>query len=133
MVSGLDIANFRYLQNVNQIEVNEREIPSEKQLIERWRERLSIKVEQEVRAIPEAEREDKVDRWIPIVESLASSEEGRRELAAVCAAYLREHRPQTAVPDADIQTTKSEPYSSQPSDKPRRKRKRRRRKSSAQE
>jgi len=28
---------------------------------------------------------------------MASTEEGRRELAAICASYMREHKPQTTV------------------------------------
>jgi hypothetical protein len=38
-----------------------------------------------------------VDRWIPLVETMASSEEGRRDLAAICASYLKEHRPLTTI------------------------------------
>lgn len=97
LVSGLDIGNFRYLQNVNKIEVLERKIPSEADILARMRERLEVKVEQEVRAIPERERTWRVDRWVPLVEAMAASDEGRRELAAICASYLREHRPLTTV------------------------------------
>ncbi len=97
LVSGLDIGNFRYLQNVNKIDVLERKIPTEADILARMRERLEVKVEQEVRAIPERERAWRVDRWIPLVEAMAASDEGRRELAAICASYLREHRPLTTV------------------------------------
>jgi ATP-dependent RNA helicase DeaD len=97
LVSGLDIGNFRQLQQVNKIEIAERVVPSEAALAERLRERLMVKIEQEVRAIPERERGWKVDRFLPVVEKLAGTPDGRRDLAAVCAAYLREHRPETEV------------------------------------
>ena len=32
---------------------------------------------------------------------MAASDEGRRELAAICAAYLREHKPQTTVSEVE--------------------------------
>jgi hypothetical protein len=50
-----------------------------------------------VRQLPERERRFQVDRFVPIVERLADNEQGRRDLAAVCAAYLKEHRPETTV------------------------------------
>ncbi len=99
LVSGLDIGNFKYLQNVNKIEVIERKLPTEADILARMQERLEVKVEQEVRAIPERERPWRVDRWIPLVEAMAASEEGRRDLAAICASYLREHRPLTTIDD----------------------------------
>jgi ATP-dependent RNA helicase DeaD len=97
LVSGLDIGNFRYLQQVNQIEIAERTVPTDEAILERLRERLAVKIEQEVRQLPERERAWNVDRFIPIVESLVSSPEGKRDLAAICASYLREHRPETTV------------------------------------
>lgn len=97
LVSGLDIGNFKYLQNVNKIEVVERKIPTEADFLERMRERLEVKVEQEVRAIPERERAWRVDRWIPLVMAMVESDEGKRDLAAICASYLREHRPLTTI------------------------------------
>ncbi len=97
LVSGLDIGNFRYLQQVNKIEIKERRLPTEQQILDRLRERLAVKVEHEVRGLSEAQRKWSVDRFVPIVESLVASDEGKRDLAAVCAAYLREHRPETAV------------------------------------
>jgi len=97
LVSGLDIGNFRYLQQVNKIVIKERKLPTDAEILERLRERLRVKVEQEMRALPERERSFNVDRFVPIVEALASSEMGRRDLAGVCAAYLKEHRPETSV------------------------------------
>jgi ATP-dependent RNA helicase DeaD len=97
LVSGLDIGNFRYLQQVNRIEIKERKLPTDQAILERLRERLMVKVEQEVRQIPERERKFNVDRFVTIVEQMAASDVGRRDLAAICAAYLKEHRPETSV------------------------------------
>ena len=99
LISGLDVGNFRNLQKVNRIEIEERDLPSEGAILARVRERLSVKVEQEIRHIAQRERAWKVDRLIPVVEEMAASEDGRLELAAICASYLREHRPETRVPD----------------------------------
>jgi ATP-dependent RNA helicase DeaD len=97
LVSGLDIANFRQIQNVHQIEMAELGVPSDEALRDRLRERLMVKIEQELRALPARERDDQIDRFLPIVDALAATAEGKRDLAAVCAAYLKEHRPETSV------------------------------------
>ena len=97
LISGLDIGSFKYLQNVNRISISERKLPSEAEILHRMRERLMVKVEQEMRAIPESERAWKVDRLVPIAEEMAASPETLRDLAAVLAAYLREHRPVTSL------------------------------------
>ena len=96
LVSGLDIGNFKYMQTVNKIKPKEREIPSEKAMLARTRERLQVKVEHEMLAIPAPQIAFLVDRLIPVVEAMSESREGRRDLAAICAAYLKEHRPQTS-------------------------------------
>ncbi len=100
LVSGLDIGNFKYLQNVNKIKINERKLPGDREMLDRLKKRLMVKVEQEMRAIPDAERTFKVDRFVPIAEEMASTPETLRELAAILAAYLREHRPQTTVDES---------------------------------
>jgi ATP-dependent RNA helicase DeaD len=97
LVSGLDIGNFRYLQTVNKIEIRERKVPADKEIRERHRERLMVKIEQEMRALPESLRKFYTGRFVPVVEEMASTKEGRRDLAAICAAYLKEHRPETNV------------------------------------
>ena len=97
LVSGLDIGNFRHLQQVNRIEISERPSPTDDEILERLRDRLMVKIEREVRQVPERERAWTVDRFVPMVESLAATPEGKRDLAAICAAYLREHRPETTV------------------------------------
>ncbi len=57
LVSALDIGNFRYLQNVNRITIPERKLPTEADLQERMRERLAVKVEQEMRSVPASDRD----------------------------------------------------------------------------
>jgi ATP-dependent RNA helicase DeaD len=103
LVSALDIGNFRYLQNVNRMTIAERKMPSDEDLMTRLRERLAIKVEQEMRSVPPQDRSWKIDRFVPVVQSMASTDEGRRELAAICASYMREHKPQTTVDPAEIE------------------------------
>jgi len=98
LVSGLDIGNFRYLQQVNDIDIVERPQPTEADILAKLRVRLAVKVEQEVRALPERDRKSKVDRFIPIVDDLVKTPEGKRDLAAICSFYLQEHRPETSVP-----------------------------------
>jgi ATP-dependent RNA helicase DeaD len=102
LVSGLDIGNFRNLQKINRIPIQERPLPSDDDLLRRIRERLTVKVEQEIRHVPTREREWQIDRLMPLVRSLAATEEGQRELAAIAAAYLREHRPETTVTDVPV-------------------------------
>jgi ATP-dependent RNA helicase DeaD len=108
LVSGLDIGNFRYLQQVNKIQIIEREIPTEESMLEKLRKRLSVKVEQEVRSMPDRDRKAMMERFIPITEGLMRSPEGMRDLAAICAFYMQEHKPETTVP-ADGETGNDAP------------------------
>jgi ATP-dependent RNA helicase DeaD len=101
LVSGLDIGNFRHLQNVNQIEIVERKLPTEVEILARLRKRLAVKVEHEIRALPERDRQTKIDRFIPMVEDLMTTTDGKRDLAAICAFYLQEHKPETTVTVTD--------------------------------
>ena len=55
-----------------------------------------------MRHIPESEQAFIVERLVPVVEEMADSIEGRRDLAAVCAAYLKDHRPETTVHEAEV-------------------------------
>jgi hypothetical protein len=91
------------MQTVNKIKLEERKIPSDDQLLARTRERLQVKVEHEMRAIPPPQMAFLVDRLIPVIEAMTESHEGRRDLAAVCAAYLEEHRPETSVSSTDVE------------------------------
>ena len=94
----------------------------EKDLLARTRERLMVKVEQEMRATPKATIASQVDRLVPVVEDLAANAEGRRDLAAICAAYLREHKPETTVTNVDEPTPEPEPAQDSQSERPRRRR-----------
>jgi ATP-dependent RNA helicase DeaD len=97
LVSGFDIGNFKMIQNVNKIRISERKVPTEAEIAARVAERLAVKVEQEVRALPDRERAALIERFAPIVDRLSASPDGRRDLAAICGFYLSEHRPQTQV------------------------------------
>jgi ATP-dependent RNA helicase DeaD len=97
LVSGLDIGNFKHMQNVNKIEVVERKPPTEKDMLKRIRERIQVKVEHEMRGLTPAQTDFEVNRLIPVVEEMATTHEGRRDLAGICAAYLTEHRPETTI------------------------------------
>jgi ATP-dependent RNA helicase DeaD len=97
LVSGLDIGNFRHLQHVNKIEIKERALPTEKAILDRVSERIRGKIEHEMRHVPDSELKLQVDRLVPVVEALVASSEGRRDLAAICAAYLREDQPAKTV------------------------------------
>lgn len=101
LISGLDIGNFKHMQNVNKIKVLERKLPTEKQMRERLTEKIQVKVEHELRHIPEVERVYQVDRLIPVVESLGETQQGRRDLAGILAAYLKEHRPETTIKEQE--------------------------------
>jgi ATP-dependent RNA helicase DeaD len=101
LVSGLDIGNFRYLMKVNKLAIKERPLPTDAELVARLRERLQVKVEQEIRHLSPPDRALHVDRYLPAVEALSATEEGRRDLAAICGSYLREHRPETAVREGE--------------------------------
>ncbi len=102
LVSGLDIGNFKHMQNVNKIKIVERKLPSEKQIRERIAERIQVKVEQEMRPISDEERAYQIDRLIPVVEALADSQQGRRDLAGILAAYMKEHRPETTIQEQEV-------------------------------
>jgi len=79
----------------------------------RLRKRLAVKVEHEIRTLPEQDRLAKIDRYIPMVEDLFSTPDGKRDLAALCAFYLQEHKPETTVTVAD------ETLAREPEDPPR--------------
>lgn len=96
LVSGLDIGNFKHMQNVNKIKMVECKAPTEKDMRTRLRERLQVKVEHEMRNQAK-EHEFQIERLIPIVEEMAETQQGRRDLAGVAAAYLAEHRPETTI------------------------------------
>ena len=83
-------------------------MPTDAEIAARLGERLAVKVEQELRSLAARDRQSLLERFAPIVETLAGSEEGRADLAAICAFYLEEHKPETSV------TEPEEPSFSQP-------------------
>ncbi|MCA9510735.1 MAG: DEAD/DEAH box helicase, partial [Myxococcales bacterium] len=110
LVSGFDIGNFKFLQTVTGIKITERKPPTERAIGERIRERLQVKIEQEMRHMSATQRDLHVDRMVPVVEKLAATPDGRRDLAAVAAAYLLDHRPQTSVePEAPVEEEAATP------------------------
>ncbi|HVN40971.1 MAG TPA: DEAD/DEAH box helicase, partial [Myxococcota bacterium] len=109
LVSGFDIGNFKMIQDVNKIRITERKVPSEADIAARIGERLAVKVEQELRALPDRERAQLLERFVPIVERLGASPDGRRDLAAICGFYLREHRPQTTPESSPAPAAAAEP------------------------
>jgi ATP-dependent RNA helicase DeaD len=122
-VSGLDIGNFKYMQTVNKIKPVERKVPTEAQLVQRTRERLQVKVEHEMRSVPAQQMAFKVEKFIPVIEAMAKDQLGRRDLAALCAAYLEEHKPQTTVDtpggdSAPIEVDPSDPATRPPAKRP---------------
>jgi ATP-dependent RNA helicase DeaD len=108
LVSGLDIGNFKYMQTVTKIKIPERKLPTEADLVARIGERLRIKIEHDLREMPEKERAWRVDRLLPIVEDLGKTPEGRRDLALLCAAYLQEHRPETTIAESEAEKAAKE-------------------------
>lgn len=125
LVSGLDIGNFRHLQKVNKITAQERPLPTEADARALVRQRLAVKVEHEIRALSPADRKIFIDPLVPVVKDLIETEDGLRDLAAICAAYLKEHRPATHVEEEQV--SESPPAEAEPrSDAPPRRRRRRR-------
>ena len=104
LVSGLDIGNFKHMQNVNKVQVAERKPPTDEELSQRVSERLMAKFEQKLTDLEKTGSASQADRLLPLVESLAADLEGRRTLARICAAYLHdplEATESTESPDAD--------------------------------
>jgi hypothetical protein len=98
---------------MNKIQITERRVPSDDDIADRIGERLAVKVEQELRALPERDRGPLIDRFTAIVGRLASSEDGRRDLAAICAFYLQEHRPETTVREPEFEERPPRPRRSE--------------------
>jgi hypothetical protein len=85
---------------VNKIAIKERALPSHADFVARLRDRLQVKVEQEIRHLSPSDRMLYVDRYIPAVE--ARGERGRpprprRDRWQL----LRDHKPETAVREGD--------------------------------
>jgi ATP-dependent RNA helicase DeaD len=89
LVSGLDIGNFRLQQAVNRLSILERKVPTPAEVDERLAQRLLVRVEHDLRELPEREAELRRERYLAVVERLAATEDGRRSLAALLFSYLR--------------------------------------------
>ena len=100
LVSGLDIGNFRDVQNVNQLKIPERKIPTKDEATERIAQRLEIQLEHDLRHISERERRVRQDEFLPVVERLAATDAGRHHLAAILFSYARERGGPAAAPSA---------------------------------
>jgi len=101
LISGLDIGNFRNMQNVNRMVIPERPIPSAPDVAGRVRQRVQVRLEHDLRELGERERELRQRRYLPLVEELAADAEGRLELAMVLGAYLASPRREAASPAAE--------------------------------
>ena len=109
LVSGLDIGNFKHMQIVIGIKIAEKKVPTERDLARRAKKRALGNVEDETDALKQKARKDleslstedaeaKADRLLPFVTQLATSDEGRRELAGICAAYQLDRKEPVASP-----------------------------------
>ncbi len=94
LVSGLDIGNFRSVCAVNRMTIPERDLPTEEEVAGRMAGRLQVDVEHELREMSERDRRIRQEEYLPVVNALALSEEGRRDLAAIVFSYLdKKHVP----------------------------------------
>ncbi|MBC8187040.1 MAG: DEAD/DEAH box helicase [Proteobacteria bacterium] len=99
LVSGLDIGNFKHMQIVNGIKIAEKKVPTERAIARRAKQRAEGSVEDEIEALVGKARagldalEDEkgaqmIGKILPVIEKLAGEEDGVRQLAEICAAYL---------------------------------------------
>lgn len=101
LVSGRDIGNFKYIQNANRMKIPERAIPTETEVRERIAQRYEVQIEHAVRHLGERERELGEQKFLPVVEHLLESDEGRRELAAVLYSALAKSSPETKIAEPE--------------------------------
>ncbi|MBJ20512.1 MAG: DEAD/DEAH box helicase [bacterium] len=107
LISGLDIGNFKFMQTVIGIEIQEKKPPTDRAVARRAEKRqkeedaraaesekeaelnsLKQKANADLAALPEEEAKARVERILPFVKTLAENTEGLEELARVAAAYL---------------------------------------------
>jgi len=103
LVSGLDIGNFKYMQIVSGIKITEKKAPTERDIERRRKQRekkkAAGKAEDEIKilksmaeqALGELDADfvnEKIDLMLPLVRKSTESEEGMRELAGICVAFL---------------------------------------------
>jgi len=101
LVSGLDIGNFKSLQNTNRMTIPERRLPSEEEARERVVRRYQVQIEHALRELSPQYRELADQRFIPLVQEMVSSEEGRSELAAILSKVIGEINAESLEPRED--------------------------------
>jgi ATP-dependent RNA helicase DeaD len=124
LVSGLDIGAFRNMQQVNQLAVPERKIPTPDEVADRVAQRLEIQLEHDLRHLSEKERKVQEEDLLPIVERLARTESGRRHLAVVLFSHLREARKPSTQDAEELTGLKADAPASDGGGRRRRKRRR---------
>jgi superfamily II DNA/RNA helicase len=118
LVSGLDIGNFKYMQTVSGIKITEKKAPTERDIARRAKQRekkraeagaedeikgLKTKVEQQLGSLEPGTIADQIERLLPFVRKFAESEEGLKELAGICTAYLNlDLNPRSSVVEAAV-------------------------------
>lgn len=100
LVSGLDVGNFRTLQQVNRMTIPERALPTQADVGARIAGRLQVQIEHELRAFSERERKLREEELLPVVETFSASEAGRRQLSAALFSYLRDRHVSAPTDDA---------------------------------
>jgi ATP-dependent RNA helicase DeaD len=107
LISGLDIGNFKFMQTVIGMKIEEKKAPTERQLARRLEKRAEEKTEKaaedekeaelnelktrassDLAAIPEDDAKARVERIRPFIKALTENAEGLEELSRVAAAYL---------------------------------------------
>jgi ATP-dependent RNA helicase DeaD len=121
LVSGLDIGSFKNLQLVNRMTIPERPVPNAKQAVDLIARRVVVRMEHDLRELPERERDLRKDRYLPVIEEMQSTEEGRRALAALVFSYLGSPVPV----ESATRREEPRPRDEESGDRQRRKRKRR--------
>ena len=101
LVSGRDIGNFKFIQNANRMKIPERQIPTDDEVRERIAQRYEVQIEHAVRHLGDRERELAEQRFLPVVEHLNESDEGRRELAAILYSALTKVAPATKLAEEE--------------------------------
>jgi ATP-dependent RNA helicase DeaD len=103
LVSGLDIGNFQNMQRMNQLKVQERQLPDDQAVARRIAQRIQNRVEHDLRELGERERQQRQEHFLAVVEEMTSSDEGRRDLSALLFAYLRTQPHTEATPAAEVE------------------------------
>jgi len=123
IVSGLDIGNFKYMQVVSGIKITEKKAPTDRDIARRKKQRekqkaegkaedeiktLKTRAEQALGLLEPALVSEKVEMMLPLVRKSAESEEGMRELAGICVAYLQQSPAELQQSPAELQQSLTE-------------------------